>query len=280
MSFWHQWIEAVLWRTLDYIGRLGRWSIPVLIYHSINDQGGLCAITPSLLRQHFQYLAEHSYVGLKCSELMTSLGSQDETPAVVLTFDDGYANFADVVLPLLREFGFSATVFPVVNKIGGVSDWGRLKGVPIRGLMGWSELRAAAQQGIEIGSHGLEHQYLPECSEAELEREIKESKSRLEQGIGQEVSTFCYPYGAYNETVLRLVMEAGYRQACASRYDLCRMGTQPFEIPRISMDIFQYHGDRGMKIFPACLTGGSRLYISLRNLILKPPIRYDKPDGI
>lgn len=273
-------METVLWRTLEYIGRLNRWSVPVLVYHSIDDQGGLCALPPILLRQHLEYLSVHGYVGLKCSDLLGRLDSQVRTRAVVLTFDDGYRNFADVALPLLQEFGFTATVFPVVGRIGDVSDWGRLRSVPIRRLMAWSDLRAAAQQGIEIGSHGFMHRYLPECSTPELEREIKESKNRLEQGLGLELSTFCYPYGAYNDNVLRLVMEAGYQQACASEYNLCTERTAPFEIPRISMDIFQYHSDRGMKIFPACLTGGSRLYISLRNLILKPPIRYDKPDGI
>lgn len=280
MTFGSRWVETFLWRTLEYIGRLNRLSIPTLLYHSIDDQGGLCALPPNLLRRHFQYLAEHDYVGLKCSEILASLRSGTTTRRVALTFDDGYTNFADVALSLLKEFGFAATVFPVVNKIGGVSDWGSLNNVPIRNLMGWPELRTAAQEGIEIGSHGLMHRYLPDCSSREIKSEVQESKERLEQGIGHEVSTFCYPYGGYNENILHQVVEAGYRQACTGNYNLCTKRTAPFEITRIAMDIFKYHGNRGMKIFPACLTGGSRLYINLRNLILKPPTRYDKPDGI
>jgi peptidoglycan/xylan/chitin deacetylase (PgdA/CDA1 family) len=280
MVFWPGWMETVLWRSVEYIGRLGRRSIPVLVYHSIDEEGGLGSISPDLFRQHLRYLADHGYVGLKCSELMTSLDWRHGTRSVALTFDDGYRNFSEEVVPLLSEFGFAATVFPVINKIGGVSDWGRLKNVPIRSLMDWSELRAAAKAGIEIGSHGLGHRYLLDCSSAELEREVNESKRQLEEGLGQEVSTFCYPYGAYNGKVLRAVRGAGYKQACAGRYALCTSGTTPFEIPRMAMDIFRYHGDRGMRIFPACLNGGSRLYVSLRNLILRPPKRYDRPTGI
>jgi peptidoglycan/xylan/chitin deacetylase (PgdA/CDA1 family) len=283
MRFMPPFIERVLWKVLASTGSSDASAIPVLLYHAVDGSGSVGSVEPALLRRQLEFLSGHGYVGLKCSDVFSSLlktpsrKSEMSASGVALTFDDAYASFAGVVLPLLKEFGFTATVFPVVEKIGGVSDWGRLAGVPARPLMDWSELKDAVSEGIEVGSHGLTHRYLPELPLSELAREIKESKDRLEQALGVEVSTFCYPYGAYNETVQEMVRHAGYLQSCAMNYDICGRRASPMEMPRIAMDIFRYSGERDMWIFPACLNGGARAYVKLRGILLREPKRYDRP---
>lgn len=282
MRFMPPLIERTMWKVLERIGSSDASALPVLLYHAVDESGSVGSVEPAQLRRQLEFLSRHGYVGLTCSDVFSwffeiaSKKSELSAPAVALTFDDAYTSFASAVLPLLREFGFTATVFPVVEKIGGVSDWGRLAGVPVRPLMSWLELKELVRVGIEVGSHGLTHRYLPELPLSELVRETRESKDRLEQALGVEVSTFCYPYGAYDRTVLEMVREAGYLQSCAMRYDLCGRKANPLEMPRIAMDIFRYAGERDRWILPACLNGGAKPYVKLRGLLLREPRRYDR----
>jgi peptidoglycan-N-acetylglucosamine deacetylase len=68
-------------------------------------------------------------------------------------------------------------------------------------------------QDFEIGAHSMTHRRLPTISEQEAAREITESKAVLEQVIGKEIKSFCYPGGAYTESHVQLVKDAGYRYA-------------------------------------------------------------------
>jgi peptidoglycan/xylan/chitin deacetylase (PgdA/CDA1 family) len=108
---------------------------------------------------------------------------------VVLTFDDGFANFAEEAWPILHRLAFKATVFAVVDRIGQTADW--LSSGDRPRLMNMATLRQLAGQGVEIGSHTLTHPRLAALPVTAQRREIADSKKKLEDSLGQAVLHFC-----------------------------------------------------------------------------------------
>lgn len=130
-----------------------------------------------------------------------------------LTFDDGYDDFTDYALPVLLRYGFTATVFVLARRLGGVNEWDA--GGPRKPLMTAARVRAAAAAGMEIGSHGLFHVSLPSVSGRELADEVSLSRHLLAEATGYAVDGFCYPFGHVSEDAVRAVRDAGYSYACA-----------------------------------------------------------------
>ena len=83
--------------------------------------------------------------------------------------------------------------------------------------MSWSELRAIAEDGIEVGSHTITHPRLTQLSPAELERELVESRERIEDELGRPCRFLAYPYGDEAEHVRAAAEAAGY---CGSVRDV------------------------------------------------------------
>src|SRR5690349_3553431 len=148
-------------------------------------------------------------------DLLAAADRGAATGLVGLTFDDGYADFATDVLPVLARHGFTATVFAVAGKLGGHNDWDRPD--PIRPLMTADQVCEAARAGIEIGSHSLNHCRLSNLDARTLTGEVQRSREILESVIGSRVHGFCYPYGEVSDTALRAIRTAGYDYAVATR---------------------------------------------------------------
>lgn len=122
-----------------------------------------------------------------------------EETYVILTFDDGLISDFEVAFPILKEKGIKGTFFITVNNIGR------------KGYCDVTQLRKMADEGMEIGSHGLTHQYLNTLSRSEVIREICESRKILRDTIGVEVSSFAAVGGHYSNWMCKIAQEAGYR---------------------------------------------------------------------
>jgi peptidoglycan/xylan/chitin deacetylase (PgdA/CDA1 family) len=155
-----------------------------------------------------------------------------DSPGVLLTFDDGFANNHDVVLPLLEEWRAPAVFFVATGHTGGDgcwlpfvettarSEWPEPGCVPAsvaRDLfdgMNRDQLRACAKSGlVTIGAHSVSHPRLPSLDDADLSREVSESKAALEEITGGAVDIFAYPFGDTDARVVRTAEEAGFRAA-------------------------------------------------------------------
>jgi peptidoglycan/xylan/chitin deacetylase (PgdA/CDA1 family) len=190
-------------------------------------------LCPEQFEQHACYLRDNGYVSLTASELVyLRKGGPGSVPekAVVLTFDDGFADFHRNALPVLTRYGLTATLYVVSGCVGGSSRW--LADAQSRPLLNWSQLDDARRSGVEIGAHSVSHPALDTLPLAQAKDEIVSSKQELENGLGIEVRSFAYPYGYYSQAVRDLVVSAGYSSACAVRYGVSNPTDDPFALSR------------------------------------------------
>lgn len=171
---------------------------------------------------------------LSMSEALACLQGRSAMPAraVVLTFDDGCENFHENALPVLEKFGFPAIVYAISGLAGGPATWLAADGHPTPPLMDFARLREIASRGIEIGSHGARHVRLSEASPEVLRREVHESRTRLQDELGQTVQHFCYPYGAHDLVAIEAVAEAGYQSAVTCQRGAATPAFDPLVLPR------------------------------------------------
>jgi peptidoglycan/xylan/chitin deacetylase (PgdA/CDA1 family) len=135
--------------------------------------------------------------GYKLCSSSFYFSSSDKSKLIICTFDDGYTGVIEFGLPILKEFGFTATVFVCSDYIGKTNDW-NLKDKKNRTHMNTNDLHALQKEGWEIGSHGISHRSLLRLSDEDLQNELCLSKQSLELEFG-EIQSYAYPYGDYNE---------------------------------------------------------------------------------
>jgi len=139
---------------------------------------------------------------------------------VILTFDDAYDDFFSNAFPVLDRLGFKATVFVVVDRIGKTSDWDEAKGFKPQRLLSLEQIRELHRHGVQFGSHTLTHPWLSDLPDQDIEREVCDSKRKLEDILGSEVTCFAYPWGIADMRVRAAVARAGYKAALTAREGL------------------------------------------------------------
>jgi peptidoglycan/xylan/chitin deacetylase (PgdA/CDA1 family) len=186
------------------------------MYHSVapyEEDPFLITVDPVRFAQQMRWLTEHGLRGTSVRELLDAQRVGRAKGLVGLTFDDGYEDFVDHVMPVLVRSGFTATVFVVAGLLGRDNRW-EARG-PRKALLTAAQVQDLAVAGIEIGSHGLHHSKLSTVTESVLGDETSRSRAMLEAATGREVTGFCYPYGDIDARAADAVPAAGYDYACA-----------------------------------------------------------------
>lgn len=212
----------------------------VLNFHRVESFTGfeITRLSPARFRMLMDILADSR---LRVAPLGAEpLASSSD---VLITFDDGFASIAEHALPLVHERGWGAIVFLVADAVGTHDDWDvRLLGRR-RPMMSWEEARRWSEVGIEFGSHSLTHADLTALSERRLLMELRESRMKIEDKLGQAVRHLSYPYGRHNARVRQMAQGAGYDAAFATDASI-EDGVDRYAIPRVNvhnlMSTFQY----------------------------------------
>lgn len=144
------------------------------------------------------------------------------------TFDDGYQNFYEYAFPLLKQYGFNATVFLIVGSLGQAT------GEKFR-LMGWQEIHRLKDEGILFGSHSFSHRSLTSLFPAEIVREGAQSRTLIERGLGVPVTAFSYPNGHFDAVVEHLIGACGYTIGVSTDTGLSNLNGGPLSFPRIEV---------------------------------------------
>lgn len=188
-------------------------------------------LSPGTFRSHVQLLKKRGYEFVAQQELARMLAAGEPAGAACsITFDDGTADNATVLPPLLETLGVPATIFACPGLLGKPYPFTEPE-AKVR-LMDREELiETAAHPLIEIGSHTREHTVLEHASAEEALSEMSASRAELESLLGHPVLSFAYPNCVYSAACPQAARRAGYTSAvtCGGRG-----GLDPYELRRES----------------------------------------------
>ncbi len=202
----------------------------ILTYHSISEGHSPLQIAPSLFAEQMQWLHDNVRAA-PLDGVVRALVDHRSLPerTVVLTFDDGLADFYSSAAPVLRRFNLPATLFVPTGFCCRTSTW---SGKGAAALLDWQQVAELAEQGFQFGAHSVSHPVLPDLPMEEAKREIIDSKTELQQRTGQPVDFFAYPFGRWNPAV-RAIVQEHYRGACSTGAGVVQPDADPFALPRV-----------------------------------------------
>jgi peptidoglycan/xylan/chitin deacetylase (PgdA/CDA1 family) len=187
--------------------------VPILCYHRFSKdcESPLC-LPVDLFKQQMRYLSENGYRVITFGQLIDFLEYREALPqkAVIISIDDGYRSTYDIAYPILKKYGFNATLFIYTDFIGAS-----------RNALTWRQINRMKADGFEIGSHTLSHIDLTRQKEGEdtqtymgrIEKELRESKQIIDKELGQNTILLAFPFGRYNPSVLEISKRLGYQVA-------------------------------------------------------------------
>lgn len=241
--------------------------IPILMYHKVGNppEGSKLKklwVSTDMFRRQMAYLSDHGYRAITFKDLYLFWDKNIPLPPnpVLITFDDGYANNYEAAFPIMRDFGFKATLFVVVQTVGWDNRWHDPKSETRINMISWTQLKELQKAGWEIGSHTMNHPNLQKIELKEVKLEMEKSRSIIHEFLEETPDTFAYPYGSGEDVpvIREKAKQAGYRVAVgvhAGKWSLDKIKASPFNLPRAFV-----RGDESMLDFHLQLTRGrSRL---------------------
>jgi len=203
---------------------------PILCYHKIEPVPAGARIKglylePALFRRQIQDLAGAGFS-------FSLPGSHPSSNVIAITFDDGFVTNLEAAVPAMQEFGARAINYLVADRIGKSSDWETAEGGEARPLMDDAQLRDWLAAGNWIGAHTCCHPRLSKIPRNRAREEIFSSKKKLEDRFGQPIEHFAYPFGDYDDAVVEMVREAGFKTACTMDRGVNDRTTKPHRLKR------------------------------------------------
>jgi peptidoglycan/xylan/chitin deacetylase (PgdA/CDA1 family) len=218
----------------------------LLMYHSLAQPGykpsagfARFVLETHLFEEQLAWLKTEGYTSATVSAFIQRETALEKSvpektapeKTVILTFDDALADF-ELAVPLLKKYGFTATLFVPTAFVGKTSSW--LRGVDgEHPMLSWQALRDLAKEGIDIAAHGHGHLQLDNVLLDTAKKDIERGKGLLEDQLGQRVTSFAYPYGYYTSKIKHLVAQAGFAGACA--VDKRLAAPDAFALPRLTV---------------------------------------------
>lgn len=217
-------------------------TVPVLMYHSVAGQAapgfGRFVTRPGSFLEQLDYLDAAGYQPVTAVSLAMAYRAGRPLPAqpVVLTFDDGFADFADTILPALLARRFRATLYVPTGYVGRTARWLRSCGEGARAMLSWPALRDISREGVEIAAHSHTHPQLDRLPAAEAADEVRRSRRLLEDRLGVAVDGFAYPFGYWSRAARAAVDAEGLRYACAVSELMASPADDVLTLPRLTVN--------------------------------------------
>ena len=209
--------------------------VPILVYHRFGrkPKDPLCVSADDFNRQ-MRFLKNKGYRTIPLKDFYQFLQFKKTIPrkAVIITIDDGYRSIYDIAYPILRRYGFTASIFIYTDFVENGSK-----------AMTWAQLRELKQAGFEIESHTKSHAdltvQLPTETKKQyhsrLKKELNSPRTLIRQKLGHEVLFLAYPYGKLNDEVIAQVKNAGYRAAFTVSGEPNPFFVRPYAVSRIQV---------------------------------------------
>jgi peptidoglycan/xylan/chitin deacetylase (PgdA/CDA1 family) len=203
--------------------------VPVLLYHSVRGGTGAAEnkwqVTADEFRAGMELVLASDRVALTAERYGQWLrdGFPPGLKPILITFDDGFADFADVAVPILEELSLPATVFLTSGWIGR------------QGMLSRQAVREIDPSRVEIGAHSVSHRHLDLLSRRGAREEIRVSRVALEELLGREVTSFAYPHGSHHRSTKEMVRAAGYTTAHAVKNAFSHAADDRFAVARFAV---------------------------------------------
>ncbi|TDH20815.1 glycosyltransferase [Segetibacter sp. 3557_3] len=213
--------------------------LPILKYQHISgDQiskpAGPC-VNKRNFEQQLAFLRDAGYYSARLEDWQNAILTRKplQGHAIALTFDGGYSDFYEHAWPLLKKYGFNATVFLTANGINipnqsGMQDVGGE-------FLSKQEIIALQENEVEFGSHSLSGYHLTGLSHVEMIKEAAESRVILQNILKSPVKLFAYPYGDIDPVVKHFIGACGYTLGVASINTKSTLTDDLLSLPRIEV---------------------------------------------
>lgn len=241
--------------------------VPILLYHSVSSAASSgfsrWAVSPARFAEQMRLLVEGGYQAITVSEYAQCMLGEAELcdKPVLITFDDGFADFGTTALPILRQLGLRSTLYLATKYLDTTSSWLASEGEASRSMLKWSDVAAIAGGDVEIGSHGHSHRQLDTLRLRDAVEDIERSKDLLEVRLGIRIRTLAYPHGYSTAALRRAVAAMGFTSACGVKHALSSMQDDRFALARIivggDVDAAGFEGllgGHGIRIAPPTAT--------------------------
>lgn len=200
--------------------------VPILMYHEIADGPNQLYVPPAEFADQMAALKRLGFTTVRLQDLYDHYihGSPLPDRPIILTFDDGYSSFYTEAYPLLKQHGFTGTLFVITGWVGRP------------GYVTWGQVREMVAAGVEMGAHTVSHLELPRLSPGDARWEAAESRKRLEREIGRTVPFFAYPAGRNDPRSVETLRGAGFLGAVTTEYGVAVADQNPLLWKRVRID--------------------------------------------
>ena len=226
--------------------------LPILMYHRVAPQGvaerDRFRVTPEAFEQQLRYLRDCGFTSVDLETWSAAATSRTRLPGnpILLTFDDGFLDFAEHAWPLLKRYGFGALVLLVSGSVGTWNSWDT--NGETEPLLDWDTIARLRDDGVEFGAHSVTHPRLTGLAPTDIVRQALGSRDEIQRRLGERVVTFAYPYGDEDEVVRHLVGAAGFDFGLT-----CRPGAARARDPLLALPRIEVRGDADHHAFIAGL---------------------------
>jgi glycosyltransferase involved in cell wall biosynthesis len=242
--------EGLLWLAADlcyWKGVMSKWDnsrfhrelgnpVSILMYHRISNDNSTFAVSPKIFEEQMRYLKENGYSVISLDNAVCALSERGSLPpkSIVITFDDGYADFLEA-WDVLRAYQFPVTLFLPTAYVGGTNAW-ETKCMPNKiPILSEEQIRTLIRAGVDVQAHSHQHSYFTCIEPHDIRLEIAENVRQLD-ALGVQAKYFAYPSGEYTLAASELLREFGFKAAltCVSTPSSC--DSDLMTLPRITIE--------------------------------------------
>lgn len=222
----------------------GYQTIPVLCYHKFSkNNGDTMTVRESAFEEQMRFLRQNGYRVISMDEFFDFLNFNHQVPkkSVVITIDDGWRPTYDIAFPILKKYGYPATLFVYTDLI-----------TPNGKTLNWDLIREMSKSGIDIQCHTKTHRNLARRSAQEsfreyfeaLKNELTESARIIKKYLNTDIKYMAYPYGETNHLAVALLAKLGYQGAFT-----VERGSNPFFVHRYRINRSMIYGNFDLQDF-------------------------------
>jgi len=227
----------------------GYQTVPVLCYHKFSrTEADQVTVTGSVFEEQMRFLKEQGFRVITLDELFDFFDFNRQIPrkSVVITIDDGWRSTYEIAYPILRKYGYPATLFVYTDMIVGSHS-----------TLSYDLIREMSENSIDIQCHTRTHRNLGKKTDLEsfrkyfgaIEKELTLSREIIKRKLDKDVEYLAYPYGETNRLVIALLIKLGYRGGFTIERNSNAFFVNPYRVSRSMI-----YGHLGLEDFANNLT--------------------------